>query len=259
MNNYYFIGRQSAATAEIIKILQETKASFTKIQPDKYGLYRVENDKIDAIIQEGFNPVVIGIDCCRQDVRALKKYRRHVNGSPLEEVAIWENVPLDDWRNLVLANDEDFYNDYPYSTEIMRELCYKGFSRDEIEKVRAYDRSERGISEAEEMAAEEAVQKHSAEHKGLLVITGLPHQKYRAVLDRVFWMQPMQNTVIFTNKGKFLYAGFADVCLGLMKDFHVWSNHYCWTEGYYADMAEQMRIIKYLVSLSKIKKADGIL
>lgn len=257
--NYYFIGGQSAATAEIIKILQEKKVSFIKVEPSEHGLYCVSEDAIKLVVDRGEQPILIGIDSGVADIKVVKKYRHHVNPSPLEEVAIWENSPLSPWQELVLAHDEDYFNEFEYSTEIMRELCRRGFSRDDIDKVRAYDRAERGISEAEEAAAEECVQKHCAQNKGLLVITDLPHRKYRAVLDRIFWMQPMQNAIIFTQEGRFLYAGFADIAWEMQKHFRIFTTHYCWVSGYFGDMAEQLRIIRYLVRASKTKKIDGII
>lgn len=260
MNNYYFIVGGSAAWAEIVRILQEKKIPFTWMKSDTEGAVSVPFEKIDEVIAAGFVPVVIGAECGRSDVKVLKKYRHHVNASPLEIVSVWEHVPLATrWQELVLAHDEDCFNEFDYSTEIMRELCRRGFSRDEIDKVRALDREIRGITGAEEAAADECLQKHFTQNKGLLVVANLPHSRYRAVLDRVFWLQPMQNVLVLTTAGEFLYAGFADIAMDLQRNFRIQYLHYCWAEGHYADMAEQVRIIRYLVKASKIKKTDGII
>ena len=236
MNNYYFIVGGSAAWAEIVRILQEKKIPFAWMKSDTEGAVSVPY------------------------VKVLKKYRHHVNASPLEIVSVWEHAPLATrWQELVLAHDEDCFNEFDYSTEIMRELCRRGFSRDEIDKVRALDREIRGITGAEEAAADECLQKHFTQSKGLLVVANLPHSRYRAVLDRVFWLQPMQNVLVLTTAGEFLYAGFADIAMDLQRNFRIQYLHYCWAEGHYADMAEQVRIIRYLVKASKIKKTDGII
>lgn len=180
MNNYYFIVGGSAAWAEIVRILQEKKIPFAWMKSDTEGAVSVPYEKIDEVIAAGFVPVVIGAECGRSDVKVLKKYRHHVNASPLEIVSVWEHAPLATrWQELVLAHDEDCFNEFDYSTEIMRELCRRGFSRDEIDKVRALDREIRGITGAEEAAADECLQKHFTQSKGLLVVANLPHSRYR--------------------------------------------------------------------------------
>ena len=222
MNNYYFIVGGSAAWAEIVRILQEKKIPFAWMKSDTEGAVSVPYEKIDEVIAAGFVPVVIGAECGRSDVKVLKKYRHHVNASPLEIVSVWEHAPLATrWQELVLAHDEDCFNEFDYSTEIMRELCRRGFSRDEIDKVRALDREIRGITGAEEAAADECLQKHFTQSKGLLVVANLPHSRYRAVLDRVFWLQPMQNVLVLTTAGEFLYAGFADIAMDLQRNFRI--------------------------------------
>ena len=90
MNNYYFIVGGSAAWAEIVRILQEKKIPFAWMKSDTEGAVSVPYEKIDEVIAAGFVPVVIGAECGRSDVKVLKKYRHHVNASPLEIVSVWE-------------------------------------------------------------------------------------------------------------------------------------------------------------------------
>mgnify|MGYP001028213054 FL=1 len=253
MKNYYFVGGQSAAIAEVMVILREKGVPFVRLQPDKYGICSLDNEEVDRVIAQGFFPVVIGVATARKDVIVLESYRPCVSSSPLQQVALMEHHILTSEQELILYHDENREKQYPYSVEIMRYLFRLGYCRSDIEKVRACERSEQGITEAEEYAAEECIAKHRSQRGNLLVITDLPHCKYKAVLDRLFWEQSLQNVVIFTTDGKFFYAGFADVALELMNKFNVCILHLCWAEGYFSDNVEQKRIVRYIASASKAK------
>lgn len=260
MKNYYFVGGKGAVSAEILKILQENNLPYKRVEAGEFSFYPLEEKDTEQVKQQGYFPIAILCSCSSSTAECWNGYCYKHNASPLERLAAREQIELSDWQNLVLFNDEDRYKEYPYSTQIMADLCrYGSFSRGEIDKVRAYDRREKGISEEEELATEHCLDTYCSKQRGLLIVTNLPHKKYRAVLDRAFWLQPLQNIVIFTQEKTFLYAGFADICFHLMREGYVQTCYFCYSEGSYKTAEEQQKIIQKLTALSRLKKIDGLL
>lgn len=72
MKNYYFVGGQSAAIAEVMVILREKGVPFVRLQPDKYGICSLDNEEVDRVIAQGFFPVVIGVATARKDLSCWK-------------------------------------------------------------------------------------------------------------------------------------------------------------------------------------------
>lgn len=258
MKEYYFIGEQNGVTAAIKEILKEKGVPFTQLDQCKNGLYSVNSEELERIIQGGYKPVCIGC-CCSlaEGVEVLKDYRFKVNSSPLEIVAVRYNVSSE-WLDLVLMNDEDRYKEYQYSTMVISDLIRIGYSRKQIDKVRAYDRQARGITAVDEWAAENAV-KSAQLRNGLLIVNNLPHHFYRAVLDRAFWRQKIQNVVIFTTDEQFLYAGLNDLAFALHDVTQVNYRHWVYAEGKYFDEKNRQSIVRELCRLSKEKMRDGLL
>ena len=81
----------------------------------------------------------------------------------------------------------------------------------------------------------------------------MPHEKFETVTDRLFWLQRVQNVVIFTTTGRALYAGFADIALDLFKFFEG-DLSYCFWRGCRKTEEEQDEVIKFLVE--EIRKKD---
>ena len=151
---------------------------------------------------------------------------------------------------------EDVYNKYPYDVNQMAELIRMGYSSKDIEEVRAYNRAESGITQEEEKAAQLCLDRSRFKSE-LLVVKNLPHERFEAIIDRAFWMQRVQNVVIFTELGSVLYAGFADIAQGAFDRFHG-SLSYCFWEGSWKTEEEQERIIQFLFEKTKEKDQDDL-
>lgn len=258
MKEYYFIGEPYGATAAIKEILQEKGVPFKQLESENGCLYSVSQEEVQSVISQGYKPVCIGCSChSAESVEVLGRYRFNHCSSPLDLVTIRYQVSSD-WLNLVLMNDEDRYKEYQYSTMVIPDLIRMGYSRQEIEEVRAYDRKAKGITTDEELAAEKAL-KTAQVRNGLLIVTDLPHQRYQAVLDRAFWRQRVQNIIIFTGDGNFLYAGMNDIAMEIYHFAKILSVLWIYAEGCFSTQEEQQRIIRELLKLSKNKQRNGIL
>ena len=257
MEKYYFIGKRCAVTAEIVNILEKKGISYERVNEGRYGIYDVTQEKVDEILAQGKRSYFIGLSCVRNGAITIPEYRHNCENSPLLRVAVDCGVTLSDWQNLVLANDEDVYNKYPYSVNIMAELVRMGYSKQEIEKVRAYDREQSGVTPEEEKAAELCLSQMIM-HNQLRIVKDLPHEKFRTITDRLFWLQSVQNVVIFTTKGSLLYAGFGDIAFGMIKRFGGAASYAFW-EGNFKSEDEQNRIIRLLSQASRKKVQGGLL
>lgn len=258
MKEYYFIGEPCGVTAAIKEILKDKNVPFTQLDQNKDGFYSVNSEELKSVINEGYKPVCVGC-CCpeAEGVEILKGYRFKANSSPLEIVAVRYNVSSE-WLDLVLMNDEDRYKEYQYSTMVIPDLIRIGYSRQQIDKVRAYDRQARGITALDEAAAENAL-KAAQLRNGLLIVNNLPHHYYQAVLDRAFWRQKIQNIVIFTTDEKFLYAGLNDLAFALHNVTQVDFHHWVYAEGKYFGETNRQLIVRELCRLLKKKMKEGLL
>ena len=256
MEKYYFIGKRNAVTAEIVKILQEKGIGFEFVEQGQYGIYDVTQKQVNAIIAQDKQPYLVGISSVRKGAILIPNYRVNCERSALRVVANDCGVALNKWQALVLANDEDVYNKYPYDVNQMAELIRMGYSSKDIEEVRAYNRAESGITPEEEKAAQLCLDRSRFKSE-LLVVKNLPHERFEAIIDRAFWMQRVQNVVIFTELGSVLYAGFADIAQGAFDRFHG-SLSYCFWEGSWKTEEEQERIIQFLFEKTKEKDLDDL-
>lgn len=257
MEQYYFIGKKCAVTAEIINILEKKGISYECVNEGRYGIYDVSQEKVDEIITQGKRPYLVGISSVRQGAVKVLDYKVNCAHSALLSVAVDCGETLSDWQNLILANDEDAYNHYPYSVNQMAELVRMGYSKRAIEKVRAYDRAQSGVTPEEEKAAELCLEKMTMQNQ-LRIVKDLPHEKFRTITDRLFWLQDVQNVVIFTTTGSLLYAGFADVAFNMFKHFGGVCSYAFW-DGSFKNEEEQNRIIRLLSQASRKKVQGGLL
>ena len=259
MEKYYFVGGKGAVISEIINILKEKNIAYEQVPEQKYGVYRVSQEQIDSVLAQGKKPYLINVAGHVENAISIPNFCSHLYGSALERVAVENGVELSAWQALVQLNDENRFKEYPYDVHQIGELVRYGYSHQEIDKVRAYDRAEKGVTPEEEDAAEDCISKMSVRNK-LLVVTKLPHEKYSAVLDRLFWQQPVQNVVIFTTTGAFLYAGFADIAARLfMAGIGAYSLSFAFVEGWYNTETDVNRIVKFLSYASREKVKDGLL
>ena len=146
MEKYYFIGKGNAVTAEIIKILEKSGIAYELVPKGEYGIYGVSQEQVNHIISQGKKPYLVALFSARDGAVTIPDYKVNCNCSALLCVANDCGVELSDWQNLVLANDENMYNKYPYDVNHLAELVRMGYSKRAIEKVRGYDRIQSGIS-----------------------------------------------------------------------------------------------------------------
>ena len=179
------------------------------------------------------------------------------NSSCLELIAIEYSSEETPWRLLVIEDDKYSINQYPYSVSGMAMLVRSGYSRKEINTVRAYDRKAKGTTKAEEKQTIEAL-KSAQNTNGLLIVDNLPHNKYQSVLDHAFWLQQYQNIVIFTEDNHFLYYGYADVAFEVMKAGFSNITHWCYNEGHCKTTIHKKRLLQLLKKHAKIKKRQLI-
>lgn len=96
----------------------------------------------------------------------------------LHQVFALLDLPADKWtrwHKLVAANDRGY----------IPEMLAEGATPEEIRQVRAADRQAQGITEAEEIAAEESLKQIETVADGRLTIVRLPHSRTAAVSDRL--------------------------------------------------------------------------
>lgn len=256
MEKYYFIGKRNAVTAEIVKILQEKGICFEFVEKGQYGIYDVSQEQVDAIIAQNKQPYLVGISSVRKGAIRIPDYRVNCESSALLTVANDCGVTLSKWQALVLANDEGVYKAYPYDVSQMAELVRMGYFSKDVDEVRAYDRAQSGVTPEEEKAAQLCIDRSRFKNE-LLVVKNLPHERFETVIDRAFWMQRVQNVVIFTELGSVLYAGFADIAKGAFDCFHG-SLTYCFWEGSWKTEDEQERIIQFLLKKTIEKDRDDL-
>ena len=257
MEKYYFIGKGNAVTAEIIEILKKCGIAYEQVPKGKYGIYSVSQEQVNSVISQGKKPYLVALFSARDGAVNIPNYKVNCNCSALLYVAKDCGVELSNWQNLVLANDENMYNKYPYDVNHLAELVRMGYSKHAIEKVREFDRIRSGVTLGEDQAAKECINQAMQQNK-LLIVDNLPHEKFKAVTDRVFWLQNVQNVVIFTTVGTVLYAGFADVAFGLFKNLGGHLSYAFW-EGSYKTNEEKNKILKLLTLVSKKKVQGGVL
>lgn len=257
---YFFIGKKNGVTLEIKNILIEKNIPFCDISLDSRGYFADEND-VHRVINEGYLPVFIGVTNENQIGIYGEVISSYVSGkysSALYPVADMLEITLTQRQILIATNDEDKYYDRPYFCNPMLDMLRDGYSRQKIDDVRAFNRKGMGITEEEEMQAEKAL--HTAmKVSGLIVVMNLPHNKYQAVLDRAFWLQKVQNIVIFTENGEGLYIGFHDVAIRLMNELGGCSSTWNQVEFYHSRQEDFTIICTLLHKESKRKKTEGIL
>jgi len=247
---YYFLGSPSGANEEIKKILQKHDVPFKQVKPDQYGSYYVKNEDAQDLVEAGYKLVCV-------DAHNLSEYKSEIlkRGHPscLELITLEYSSEETPWQLLVAENDTYSVNQLPYSVFAMSMLIKSGYSRKEINAVRAYDRKAKGISKEEEKQTTEAL-KSAQSINGLLIVDNLPHNKYQSVLDNAFWMQQYQNIVIFTEDNHFLYYGYADIAFEVMKAGFSQITHWCYNEGHCKTSLHKQRLLQFLKKHAKIKK-----
>ncbi len=251
---YYFFGTPSGANEEIKKILKDLSVPFKQIEPSKYGSYLLKEEDVKELVEAGYS--IVCVDANNVSGYAAKVMKRS-DISCLDLIMVEHNLPSNAWLDLVRENDEYHFLRYPYSTMGMDMLVRSGYSRKDINAVRAYDRKAKGVTKVEEKQTDEAL-KNAVNVDGLLIVDELPHSKFQSVLDKAFWLQRYQNVVIFSTDGNFLYYGYATIAFEVMKAGYAQITSWCYNEGTYNE-AKKQALIKLLKKHARLKKRQLML
>ncbi|MEN9921978.1 MAG: hypothetical protein RL097_254 [Candidatus Parcubacteria bacterium] len=151
---------------------------------------------LDLLMSEGMTRKVCGKPSSHTDERRC--LARQISTTTLR------------WVELVAANDSGYI-------PAMRAL---GATIEEIERVRALDRSAQGITLAQEAAAETALR--SAITDGRLTVVKLSHSKTAAVTDRLYGRY--DQLLILSENGEVNFYGDGALCALLKVKFEGWNG-----------------------------------
>ena len=156
--------------------------------------------------------------------------------SSLEQIASLIGVTLTPFEQAVAINDRGY----------IPSMQVAGISEAVIAEVRRLDRMAQGISEEQEMAAEEACSKK--EVYGNLTIVRLPHSKTSTVCDRLFG--DYTNLLVLSEDGETNFFGGGAIIDKLMASFPGgWSGGSLPENGFWGGYADQVEIEKLVKSL----------
>ena len=176
-----------------------------------------------SLVKQGYVPVVYGLNYSavlseNASIICLVEAKwGDIYSNPFRFLLPMCGKEMTAWYNALYFNetrDYPFGNSYlPIAMEIMLKL---GYEREMIDKVRTIHRQARGITAEEEMQAEKVLVNMEI-MPNLLLVRGLPHDKFEAVIDRAFWHQPKPSLYVMSTLGKHIYIGYDDICLELSK------------------------------------------
>lgn len=115
------------------------------------------------------------------------------------------------WYELVAANDRGYI-------PAMREL---GATADEVGEVRRQDRAAQGVTPAEEVAAEEAIEKAESLAGGGLIVVHLPHAHTAPVTDRLEFAAGERGTqnILIISPTQVNFSGNGELIKNLVAEF----------------------------------------
>lgn len=112
--------------------------------------------------------------------------------SALEQLADLLDISLNRWEQLVAANDKAYIPG-------MKALQA---SDTEISEIRQADRACQGVTEIEEILAEQAIREHIQVYNNLIVVRALCH-RFSPICDRLF---PYERLLVFTDEEWMFYG-----------------------------------------------------
>lgn len=183
----FFLGGQDLEMVTLRALLEESAPGrfydaglgWSEAKASRY------RETIEAVAKRGQVPVLVElendlgldeVDCVVVDHHGSRAGRGRATA--LEQVFDLLELPRerwDRWLELVAANDRAY----------IAGLAEAGASREEMVRVRAADRRAQGIGEAEEQAAERAVEGVESRLGGRLLVAHLPHARTAALTDRL--------------------------------------------------------------------------
>jgi len=187
----FFLGGRDAEMCEIQKILLNDYYKFYDkklVWGAKLSDYENEINELDT----NFKPILIELEIDRPKPKGAKIIDHHGKKSgchkatSIEQVAKLLGVTLNRWQQLIAVNDRAH----------IAGLKAFGASKDEIERIRRYDRQCQGVTEEEEQQAEKICSSFQSE--GPLDILQIPFTHTSPVTDRLHGRY--QNLLIITPK-----------------------------------------------------------
>lgn len=188
-NLFFLLGGKDLEMEEIIRILKEKQIPFAdanltwnnatlsvyrqamKENPDKkiYGVELVEDMDLPS------------------NYKAIDHHNELSGGlSSLEQVTKILNVTLSKEQELIVANDKGYIG-------AMKRL---GATQKEIDTIRKRDRMAQGVTEEDELLAEESISKHSTIIGNLRIVKSLTAH-FSAICDRLY---PYSNLLVYTDE-----------------------------------------------------------
>lgn len=188
-NKLFLLGGHDLEMVTIKQMLKERKDC---IVADKHLFW--DNTLLSAYQEElskYADCLIYGIEL-REDINAPDNYfsidhHNDKNGQPssLEQVATLLGVYLNRYQQLVAANDKGYI-------PAMKAL---DASKEEIDEIRRKDREAQGVTEDDELLAEQSIKNHLDRHKNISIVYSLT-SKFSAICDRLF---PYQRLLIYTD------------------------------------------------------------
>ena len=224
----FFLGGSDLEMDTIRELLARTLAAWRWHDKGltwgaKASMYEAE---IAAALHAGWTPVLIELenDLQLEPRRIIIVVDHHgeragaLQPTSLHQVFALLGLPQREWTRqyeLVAANDRGY----------VPAMLSVGATLEEIRQIRAADRQAQGITEAEERAAEEALQSLRVLAGGELTVAELPHARTAALADR---LEPALGGVGFRNllirsPQQLNFFGAGEIILALDESFpHGW-------------------------------------
>ena len=193
----FFLGGHDAEMCEIKNILTKHNFSFydkNLIWSDaKTSKYKDDLDTIKATEIPVLIELQIDITISPNTIIIDNHNENENNKSSIEQLAELIGIELNRWQKLIAANDKGYI-------PTMQCICA---TRDEIEKVRAFDRKAQGVTEEDEKLAEESITYNKKEENGFTVIKALT-EKFSPITDRMYGNT--HNLLIYTRNALTYYG-----------------------------------------------------
>lgn len=202
----FFLGGYDAEMYEIRRILESKSVSFFDKKLSwgaKASDYETEltglTDQIPVLVE-----LAIDLDLPQKAVIINHHGERAGEATSIEQVADLTGNKLDRWQELIAANDRGW----------IPGLIEAGATKEEIQKVREFDRHCQGVTDPEEKTAEESV-------RNVRIVSGIaivefPHKHTSPVVDRLYGKY--RNILIYTPDST-NFSGDGNIVLKLAKKY----------------------------------------
>lgn len=288
----FVISRDNAESIEIINLLtangyeigknllitdQKSYAPWENLEPEIKDIIRKEAQRNEIVNNQGYKVIVQGDFDYRlpknytgpvvpyppdfsniYGVKHLKKTlchnisTTHGEESSIEQVAEIIGVELSLEQQFIAANIRDGVSGMEELAKLY--MMPDAQAREMIQKVKRLDRAARGITEEQELQAEESIKNMIAQENGLNIIH-LPHNEYDTITDRI---SLSKNTLVICDNGEARFYGENDIRYELE---NIFSDTY-WRDDencllFNQNYKNSQAIINSINSIIKLQNAFG--